>query len=295
MKQITIISGKGGTGKTTLTAAFASMAQNAVVADCDVDAADLYLVLKPEKSCEEAFPGGKKAIIDQERCVACGICMEYCRFDAINFDGENYIISGYACEGCELCTRVCPVAAIGMKQEYNSKWFMGETRFGPMVYAKLGIGEDLSGKLVTRVREEAKKKAKATGSDYIIIDGPPGVGCPVIAAVIGTDAVVIVTEPTQSGLADLKRVNQLARHFEVPAMVIINKYDLNDAMHQAIEQFCTEAGLPVIARLPFDKKVVEAMIHKQTINEYDTHSSVSLQIMDSWKKIVQKLEGVAIK
>lgn len=287
MQQITVISGKGGTGKTTFTSAFASLAQNSVFADCDVDAANLYLVLNPENYYQEVFPGAKAAVIDRDKCTNCGICKDVCRFDAIDWVNGRIEISDFACDGCELCMRVCPFDAIKMKQSNDSQWFIGITRFGPMVHARLGIAEDLSGKLVTVVREEAKKMAKKENRDGVIIDGPPGIGCPVIASVTGTDKVVAVTEPSQSGLHDLKRIVEMVGNFDLLPYVIINKHDVNKSMTREIEKYCQKNDIPLIGEIPFDETMVEAMVAQQTIIEYAPSSKISKLLTGIWSTIIQ--------
>ena len=287
MQQITVISGKGGTGKTTFTSAFASLAENSVFADCDVDAANLYLVLSPDNYHEEVFLGAKTAVIDHDKCTDCGICKEVCRFDAIDWVNGQIEISEFACDGCELCMRVCPFGAIKMEQSKDSQWFIGNTRFGPMVHARLGIAEDLSGKLVTVVREEAKKIAKKENRDGILIDGPPGIGCPVIASVTGTDKVVAVTEPSQSGLHDLKRIVEMVGNFDLVPFVIINKYDVNKSMTREIERYCQKNDIPLIGEIPFDETMVEAMVAQKTIIEFAPSSKVSKLLTHIWSLIIQ--------
>jgi len=285
VKQITIISGKGGTGKTCITAALASVAENAVVADCDVDAADLFLILKPHILFENKYLGGKTAVIDYSKCTNCGICKNLCRFDAINTIDDRITISEFSCDGCELCKRACPEYAISMIQSDSSRWFISDSRFGPMVYARLGIAEDNSGKLVTVVREEAKRIAKAKNSDFVIIDGPPGIGCPVIASITGVDITIIVTEPTQSGLHDLKRVVELANNFSIKPLIILNKFDLNKEMSEVIERYCKKNNIEIIAWIPFNRIFVDAMVNQQTIVEYNKFSELSNVIQSIWNKI----------
>ncbi len=239
MKQLTVISGKGGTGKTTLTAAFASLAENAVIADCDVDAADMHLILKPKILEKEDYCGLEIARIDPELCIECGKCREFCRYGAVN---ENFEVDPYGCEGCAVCTIVCPKGAVSMEKRVSGQAFSSETRFGPMAHARLGIGEEASGKLVSVVRSNAKKLAEQYHKDLIVIDGPPGTGCSAIAAITGTDLVLVVSEPTVSGIHDLKRVLELTVHFMIPTVVCINKYDINEENTQLIENFCAEAG-----------------------------------------------------
>ena len=285
MKQITIISGKGGTGKTSIIAALASVAENAVIADCDVDAADLFLVLKPQILFENKYLGGKTAVIDYSKCTNCGICKDLCRFDAINTIENRITISEFSCDGCELCKRVCPEDAISMIQSDSSRWFISDSRFGPMVYARLGIAEDNSGKLVTVVREEAKKIAKDKNRDFVIIDGPPGIGCPVIASITGVDIAIIVTEPTQSGLHDLKRVVELVNNFNIKPLIILNKFDLNKEMSEVIEKYCKKNDIEIIAWIPFNRIFVDAMVNQQTIVEYNKFSELSNIIQSIWNKI----------
>ncbi|MCD4745295.1 MAG: P-loop NTPase [Bacteroidales bacterium] len=285
MKQITIISGKGGTGKTSLTSAFASIAKNSIIADCDVDAADMFIILKPEIIKEEKYLGGKIAVIDYDNCTNCGICKEYCRFEAIENKNDKIVISDFACDGCELCMRICPENAISMKQSDDNRWFVSNTRFGKMVHARLGIAEDLSGKLVAVVREEAKKIAKEQNNDHIIIDGPPGIGCPVIASITGIDIAVIVTEPTQSGLHDLIRVVNLIDNFKVKPFIIINKSDINNNMTKQIESYCNDNDLEVIANIPFDRIFIDAMVNRQTVIEFAPESDISKTISSVWSKI----------
>ncbi len=285
MKQITIISGKGGTGKTSIIAALASVAENAVIADCDVDAADLFLVLKPQILFENKYLGGKTAVIDYSKCTNCGICKDLCRFDAINTIENRITISEFSCDGCELCKRVCPEDAISMIQSDSSRWFISDSRFGPMVYARLGIAEDNSGKLVTVVREEAKKIAKAKNKDFVIIDGPPGIGCPVIASITGVDIAIIVTEPTQSGLHDLKRVVELVNNFNIKPLIILNKFDLNKEMSEVIEKYCKKIDIEIIAWIPFNRIFVDAMVNQQTIVEYNKFSELTNIIQSIWNRI----------
>lgn len=282
MQQITIVSGKGGTGKTSFTSAFASLAEQAVFADCDVDAANLYMILQPENYREETYLGAKTAVIDHDKCTDCGLCQEVCRFDAIYELNGHTEISEFACDGCELCMHVCPFDAIHMVQSDDSRWYIGNTRFGPMVHAKLGIAEDLSGKLVTLVREETKKLAKNSSRSTIIIDGPPGIGCPVIASVTGTDKVVVVTEPSQSGLHDLKRVGQMAENFNLTPYVIINKFDINKSVTREIERYCDEKNYPVAGEVPFDKIMVDAMIQQKSVIEYAPSSKIAKLLKEIW-------------
>jgi len=286
MKQITVISGKGGTGKTSVTAAFASLADNAVLADCDVDAADLHLILKPEIKKTMGFHGLKIASIDKEKCIDCKKCYENCRFDAI--DEEINIIGG-SCEGCGVCEYVCPVDAITMVDRDSGFAYISETRFGPMAHAVLKTAEEASGKLVTVVRENAKKIAEEKNKDLIIIDGPPGIGCPVISAISGVDLVLIVTEPTLSAIHDLERILGVAHHFNIPAIVCINKYDINKDNTEKIEQYCKNNDIQVVEKLPYDTVVTEAMVHEKNVIEY-SNGVLSDKISNMWDTIQKRLD-----
>jgi MinD superfamily P-loop ATPase len=281
VKQITIISGKGGTGKTTICAAFASLANGAVIADCDVDAADMHLILRPEILQTSDFYGLKVANINANLCTKCGECLDACRFGAISHD---IAVNTYSCEGCGVCEYLCSQNAISLIDKKAGECFNSMTRFGPMAHAKLGIGEEASGKLVSAVRKNAQELAKEYGKDLIIIDGPPGIGCSVIAAINGVDLVVIVTEPTVSGIHDLERVLGLAEHFRIPAVVCINKYDINEENTQAIQEFCGAVGVDVLAQIPYDRSPVAAMLDAKTVVEYSDDAFSSI-IRSLWEKI----------
>lgn len=283
--EITIISGKGGTGKTSLSAAFATLEKNLVVADCDVEASNLYLILQPENSTEEIFVSGYRAKIDDDTCTNCGICAEYCRFDALSFIDGKINLSETSCDGCKLCSRVCPVGAIQMVQCDKSRWYAGTYRNGQMVHARLAPGEENSGKLVNMVREHAKKLAAETAAKIIIIDGPPGTGCPVISSLTGSKQAILVTEPSKSGFHDLKRIFELTESFSIASSVVINKHDLNNNMTQMIEDWCKVFHIPVLGKIPFDRQMVEAMINCRSITEWSPDSSTSLEIKNIWKKI----------
>lgn len=283
MKQIVVISGKGGTGKTVITASFAALAKNKVMADCDVDAADLHLLLKPDVKERHEFRSGKTAYIDKGLCTSCGKCLEACRFNAINRD---FIVDPVSCEGCAFCSHICPVNAIKMEENIAGEWFISDTRFGPMVHAKLGIAEENSGKLVALVRKKAKEIAERNEADWVIVDGAPGIGCPVIASLSGIDCALIITEPTLSGLHDADRVIRVARHFGVQTTLVVNKYDLNPDMTQKIEKYCLDNNVRILGRIRFDKSIVEAMIDAKTVIEYsdgDTSKEIS-RIWDNLKK-----------
>jgi MinD superfamily P-loop ATPase len=274
-REIAVISGKGGTGKTTIVSSLALLSHNKVLADNDVDAADLHLLLTPSTYEAHEFIGGKSYTIDPARCTGCGECAEYCHFDAIFPEGDvgssganSYRIDQLACEGCSLCRHVCPVDAIDTHENVTGKWFLSETRYGPMAHARLGIAEENSGKLVTQVRRQASEIARARGCDKILSDGPPGTGCPVIASVSGVDLVLIVTEPTVSGVHDMERVMKLSAHFGVPSLMIINKADLNASQARRIRQLAEREGSWVIGEIPFDQNVNEALMEGKTIVEH---------------------------
>jgi MinD superfamily P-loop ATPase len=265
MKELTVISGKGGTGKTTLVAAFASMARNAVVIDCDVDAADLHLVLKPEIMEEHDFESGFTAVIHPNACNECGDCMGLCRFDAID---DDFRIDPLSCEGCGVCADNCPVEAIHLERDIGGKWFVSETRFGPMVHAKLGVAQENSGRLVSIVRGRAKEIAEGRGLSFAIADGSPGVGCPVISSISGTDLVLAVAEPTRSGRHDLERVIELARHFRVKVAVCVNKHDLNPEVTEGIRSLCATDGVTFVGKIPYDPVVTQAMVAGMSVTEF---------------------------
>jgi len=281
MKQFLIISGKGGTGKTILTGAFASLVKNKVMVDCDVDAADLHLLLSPEIKEKNDFRSGKTAYINKDKCAQCRRCIELCRYDAIT---EDFIIDPIACEGCSFCSHICSSEAIEMQENESGEWYISDTRFGPLVHARLGIAEENSGKLVSLVRQQAKELAEKQNCDYVIIDGPPGIGCPVIASLSGITCALVVTEPTLSGLHDAKRVIEVAQHFKVPVQLVINKYTLNKDMTEQIEQYCKDNKIPVSGRIPFDKTVVEAMVAGKTIMEF-SKNGITEVINNIWNNL----------
>lgn len=282
MQEIVIISGKGGTGKTTVTAAFASLAQNKVMADCDVDAADLHLILNPKIKHQEDFRSGKTAYIRQDDCIDCGKCLEVCQFEAISSD---YVVDPISCEGCGVCVWFCPVNTIDFKDNVSGQWFISDTRFGPMIHAKLGIAEENSGKLVTLVRRQAKLLAEKENLDYIIIDGAPGVGCPVISSITGANTVLIVTEPTLSGVHDLKRVVELSsKHFNIKTFVCVNKFDLNLDITENIKNFCKENNIHFAGQIPYDNDVTKAMINGKNIIEYSDGKTAEV-IKNIWKNL----------
>lgn len=284
--EIAVISGKGGTGKTSITASFATLGSEVVLVDCDVDAANMYLLFNPVHEEEEVFVSGHKAVIDYDLCTSCGLCMNYCRFDAITEDRGKIMISEISCDGCFLCSRVCPEKAITMVASDRSMMYSGSFRNGRMVYGRLAAGEENSGKLVNVVREKAKQTAVHYGLDTIILDGPPGIGCPVISTITGVDKVVVVTEPTKAGLSDMERAIEVVQKFNIPVFVIINKFDLNESVSKQIEEWCAGKNVYVAGMLPFDRQITEAMIGSKTINEFNPESETSKTIKAIWDRIV---------
>ncbi|MDD3029360.1 MAG: ATP-binding protein [Alphaproteobacteria bacterium] len=273
MREVLVISGKGGTGKTSLTASFALLAENAVVADCDVDAADLHLILTPTVKEEHVFKSGHEAFILEDICTDCGACLNLCRFDAIRGTFKNgriaYRVDPLMCEGCGTCARFCPKAAVELKERVCGKWMISETRAGPMVHARLGIAAENSGKLVATVRQEAKKIAEREKRDLILVDGPPGIGCPVIASISGASDVIVVTEPTLSGAHDLARVLGLAKHFSTPAFVCVNKMDLSVDGTEKIIDLAKTAGATFLGGVRYDKAFTNAQKQQKAIVETD--------------------------
>jgi len=286
MKEIVVISGKGGTGKTTIVASLAVLVKSKVMVDCDVDAADLFLLLQPVTQERQEFWSGYKAVIDKDKCTQCGLCQDLCRFDAIN-DFQVDIIS---CEGCGFCYRVCPEEAITMQENLSGSWFTSDTRYGPLVHARLGIAQENSGKLVSMVRQQAKSIAEKQEVDYILSDGPPGIGCPVISSISGVNLAVIVTEPTLSGIHDLDRAISVCQHFNVPVIVCINKYDLNEDNSHQIDNYCYSQRIEVASKIPFDNVVTEALVQGLPVVEY-SNNSVTQQIKKLWLSIIGLLEN----
>ena len=285
MKEIVVLSGKGGTGKTSIVASFAALAQSKVLADCDVDAADLHLLLSPTVKEEKEFWSGQVAFIDREKCIECDLCQEICRFGAI----KGFKVDPVSCEGCGFCYQVCPVDAIAMKNSMSGHSFISETKYGYLCHARLGIAQENSGKLVALVRQNAKLIAERDNLDYIITDGPPGIGCPVISSLSGASLALLVTEPTLSGIHDLERVIGVCRHFGTPALVCINKYDINQENTSEIESYCFNQGVEVASKIPFDNVVTEALIKRLPVVEY-SDSKVTQQIKELWQIISAKLE-----
>lgn len=295
MKQLTVISGKGGTGKTVITASFATLAQKKVMADCDVDAADLYLLLHPVIKETHEFRAGMKAILNEEVCTDCGKCLEVCRFDAIRKDekhnSEKQIqttIDPLSCEGCGVCALICPVEAIQMQENLSGEWYVSDTKSGTMVHAKLGIAEENSGKLVTVVRQNARLIAEKNKLDLVIVDGPPGIGCPVIASITGVDLVMAVTEPTISAISDLERVLALVRHFKIEPVVLINKYDINLENTGKITDFCQRENIEIVGKIPFDNTFTQAMVEGKTVMQYSDSDLVE-RIKNIWERISTRI------
>jgi len=282
MKELVIISGKGGTGKTSIVAAFASLAANKVLSDADVDAADLHLIMNPQATERHDFQAGRSSVIKLDECTACGLCRDLCRYNAISAD---YAVNRMDCEGCGVCVYFCPERAIDFPLKTCGEWYLSETRFGPMVHARLGIAEENSGKLVTLVRQEARKVAEAKNLDLILTDGPPGIGCPVIASLGGASAALIVTEPTVAGRHDMERVAQLADFFRVPVMVCVNKADLNPDSTREIKQYAEEKNYAFVGAIPFDPAFTKAMVAGRTVIEYDNHTEAAAALRLVWQKV----------
>ncbi|MBN1956407.1 MAG: ATP-binding protein [Anaerolineae bacterium] len=290
MKQLVILSGKGGTGKTTVAAALAHLASQEgaiVLADADVDAANLELVLDPVKREQHEFMSGQVARIDAERCTACGICAGVCRFDAV-VEGEIYRVDPLACEGCAACFYQCPEAAIQMEEQHAGRWFRSDSRFGPLFHAHLFAGQENSGKLVTLVKQQGRLLALDSGAGLLVVDGPPGIGCPVIAASAGADVALHVVEPTVSGVHDLGRIMGTTDHFGVPSLVVINKADLNTAISGEIAAFCVERGVQVVGRIPYDTVVTEAMVQGRPVTDY-ADGAVTQALREVWARISERL------
>ncbi len=292
MKQLVILSGKGGTGKTTVAAALAHLASQelpVVLADADVDASNLELVLDPAKQEEHDFMGGQVAIIDSEACTACGACYGVCRFDAVLRPSDTpftyaYRVDPLACEGCAACYYQCPDDAIRMEEQLAGRWFRSDTRFGPLFHAHLFAGQENSGKLVTLVKQQGRLRALDSGAELLLVDGPPGIGCPVISASAGADMALHVVEPTVSGAHDLERVLGTTDHFGVESLVAINKADLNQARADEIAAFCAERGVGVVGRIPYDTVVTEAMVQGRPVTDYED-DQVADALRGIWARI----------
>ncbi len=285
IKELVVISGKGGTGKTSITSSIAYLAEKKIMADCDVDAADLHLILNPRIISDESFEGGRKAYIDHKLCTGCGECVDLCRFDAVN---DDYVVHTLSCEGCGVCARFCPEKAIEMKPYESGRWFVSETDYGPFVHARLGMAEGNSGLLVTVLRKKAKEIAENTGCDLIVVDGSPGTGCPVIATVTGASFLLIVTEPTVSGIHDMKRALELAGHFRIKSAVCVNRGDINMDKTREIMEFCSSAGITYIGTIPYDKDVTAAQMNGKSVVEYSTGPAASA-IKEIWGKLKEMI------
>ena len=293
MRQIVILSGKGGTGKTTVTAALAHLASRelrTVLVDADVDAANLELVLDPLQREEQDFVAGKLALIDPARCTACGRCAEVCRFEAILTNDALYEVDGLACEGCAACYYQCPAEAVRMEEQHAGRWFRSDTRFGPLFHAHLFAGRENSGKLVTLVKQRARLLALDLGADLLLVDGPPGIGCPVIAACAGADLALHVAEPTVSGVHDLERIMATTDHFGVPSLVVVNKADLNVARTEEIAAFCLERGVDLVGTIPYDTIVTEAMVHGRPATDYKD-GALKAAFVELWQRIRDRIQA----
>ena len=285
VKQITVLSGKGGTGKTSLVGSLAALTKKTVMTDCDVDAPDLHLLLKPGILQTEELKASRVAVMDEEKCIQCGKCEELCRFNAI----EKLVIDPILCEGCGVCVYVCPVEAVELRETISGYAFISRTKYGPMSHARLNPGEENSGKLVSLVRQNAKKIAEKENCELIINDGPPGIGCPVIAAVGGVDRGLIVVEPSLSGIHDMERALGLLIHFKIPSLVCVNKYDINEENTDRIVEFCRSNGVEVVGKIPFDTLVTEAMVAGKSIVEYSPKGRVSEAIAELWKRTLENI------
>jgi MinD superfamily P-loop ATPase len=296
MRQLVILSGKGGTGKTSVTAAFAHLASRdgslirAVLADADVDASNLELVVGPTVLETHEFMGGQQAVIDAERCDDCGVCVQVCRFDAIDLAAPHGRVDPIACDGCAACVFQCPTEAIHMEEQLAGHWFRSDSRYGPLFHAALRPAQENSGKLVTMVKQQARLLALDQGHDLVLVDGPPGIGCPVISAAAGTDLALIVAEPTAAGVHDMERVLQTTDHFRVPALVCINKADLHPEGAAAIEAYCRQRSTEVVGRIPFDTVVTEAMVQGMPVTAF-TDNAVTQELNRIWEQVASILEG----
>lgn len=286
MKELTIISGKGGAGKTSLTASFAALAENKILVDADVDAADLHLILSPDIQKRAEFKGGHIAFIDPDLCVQCGECRERCQFDAVS---SEFVIDPIACEGCGVCVHFCPENAVQFPQRTCGEYFISRTRFGLMAHARLGIAEENSGMLVTLLRKEARALAEKENKRLIITDGPPGIGCPVIASVAGADAVLIVTEPTLSGCHDMKRVKELLDFLKIPALICINKHDLNTELSTEIKSYAAAQNMFFTGEIPFDRAVTSAMVAGKTLVEFSA-SPAAEAVKNVWEQTYRYID-----
>jgi len=286
MIELAIISGKGGTGKTSITGAFAVLAESKVLADCDVDAPDLHLLLNPKIRENKEFSGGRQPLKDDEKCTDCGLCTEHCRFDAI--EPNTFEINPFRCERCGICARICPEEAITMVDARSGHWFISDTDYGPMVHAELGIAEENSGRLVAVVRQNAKIIAEDGNYDLILIDGPPGIGCPVISSITGVDAALIVTESTVSGVHDLTRALDLVQHFNIDAMACVNKYDLNREVTDQIESICQKRNVEFVGKIRYDPAVTRVLVMGKSIVSVSDDGAAQ-DIRKMWNTVHKRL------
>lgn len=288
IKELVIISGKGGSGKTSITLSLSSLFKNKLMVDSDVDASDMHLILQPKILEKHDFYSGKKAFIDKTKCINCNICKDICNFNAIS---DKIEINEYFCEGCGACKTKCPTEAISLIQQKSGEWFESQTKLGILIHAKLGIGEENSGKLVSQIRTQARVKAHNENAELIIVDGPPGIGCPVIASITGTDLVLIIIEPTQSGLHDAKRVIELTKHFKIKTVACINKYDINLNISQEIKDCLKENQVELLEEIPYSKDFTDAIINNKTLIEYNENSLISNKIKNLKDKLEEVLYG----
>ena len=284
--KVAVISGKGGSGKSSVTAALVSLCSQVVAVDCDVDASNLPLLFPHTVEHEETFASGMRVEVDAERCVGCHICVEHCAFDALAMDSNNVPrAKDFSCEGCGLCVRLCPQQALTLQPEMRSHLYQSTFTHGVMVHGELNPGDDNSGRMIARLRDMADAEMKASNISLQILDGPPGIGCPVLSTITGVDRVVIVSEPTLSGISDLQRAYQVASSFCKDVKVVINKCDINEENAAAIRLFCKEKQIPVVAALPFDRRLVEAQIHCQSIVTYAPESECAVALKNAYREI----------
>ncbi len=293
MKEILVLSGKGGTGKTSIIGSFAHLAKSKVMLDCDVDASDLHLLLSPTTVEEHEFIAGVKARVETDKCTACGLCEELCQFESINME-ETAVISKLSCEGCGVCAHFCPEDAIRLDENHCGTWYISDTDYGPFVHSQLFAGEENSGKLVSHIKNEARKVAEKTGAELILIDGSPGVGCPVIASLSNVDMVLAVTEPSQSGKHDLERILELAEHFKIVTKLCINKWDLHTELSDEIELMAEKRNVEVLGKIPFDPAVIECQIQGIPVTASES-SLAAYSIKDLWKKLQDSVAALPAK
>ncbi|MEN8153446.1 MAG: ATP-binding protein [Acidobacteriota bacterium] len=284
-KEIVVLSGKGGTGKTTVTSSLARLIPSKIIADTDVDAANMYILMDPRNYNKEKFKGKSVAEIDDNKCISCNICKEKCRFNAIEIINGKYKVDNLSCDGCTLCSLVCPANAIEMKRQFVGEWYLSDTKYGDFVYARLDPGAENSGNLVTMVKHQSKLKAEEKNIDLILIDGPPGIGCPVTASLSGADFAIIVTEPSLSGISDLKRILHLAEHFKVKTGIVINKFDINENNCKSIESFASKTGIEIMAKIPHSYCVINEISNRNI--PFDNCEDLSEPVKEIYGKIVE--------